>query len=418
MTKKTTNKKEAKKKLPTKKKVVAKKKATENDKVAKQKEGKTEALKKAEEEWKEATAPKPEEEKKPERRIVKAGTTEATICVCQCGKTAFEITKQTTTAVSLKCASCGHEMSVKGPVAITHVKELEVQAAIKESIVRPDPTYQASTKKKERTKEQEEEAAKYTMLRFRVLVTAKNSTIDRAMESVRLENAADDEYKQQTWQGHALEYICADHLAGVRPDILSHLDKIEEDIEALIKKEKEEGTGEASLTRKVRDAKQKMREKSAVALGIIKPAKKKPPKKTEKKKDDDERIKDDGRLLGVIKRTLIEFAEAYREEWGKTLGLLINIGMAEAIKKADKDGGFVIEARGDVRTRDKAGRTPSVVFWLEAETTEMASLEFDLEYQEAYEMDLPTAVMEVVEIIPKENVDWEMPVFCTSREEK
>ena len=422
-TKKTTKKtvpakKKVAKKTPTKK-VPAKKKVAKKTSAKKDPEkADSPAREKADKSWKDATAPKEPEKPAPARKMVKPGTMEATIVVCQCGKTAFEITKQTTTAVSLKCASCGHELSVKGPVAITHVKENEVLAAIKESIVRPDPTYQASTKKKAQTPEQEAEAAKYTMLRFRVLIEAKDSVIDKAMEAVRLENSSDDNYKQQTWQGHALEYICADYLSGVNPEILSHIDQIEEDIEKLIKAEKEDGTGEASLTRKVRDTRQKLREKAAAEMGIIKPAKKKPAKKTEAKRDDDERIKDQDRLLKIVKNTMIDFAETYREERKKTLGLLINVTVPEAVKRSNKDGGFVIEVRGDKRTRDKTGNTPSVVFWLEKETPTMAELELEIEYQDAYELELPTAELEIVEIVPKENVTWEMPAFCTSREEK
>lgn len=398
-------------------------------KTTEKKEGgtKSPAVQEAEERWATETAPKPPPEPEPEeikaKKIVKGSTVETMIIVCQCGKTGFEVKKKTSTAVALTCAACGHEMSVKGPVAITHVGEDEVLVAVRESIIRPDPDYKASTKKAP-TPEQEEAKKKYTMLRFRTLIEAKEKVIDKALEAVRLMNAGDDEYKQQTWQGHALEYVCADFLSGVDPEILAHIEQIEEHIETLIKSENEKGTMPATLTRKVRDARQKERERAAAELGIIKPAKqdtksKKKKKKNEPVKDDDERLNDNGRLDKCVKAALIDMAETYRTESGQTLGMLIGVSMAEAQKRADKDGGFIVEARGDERTRDKVGGRPTIRFWFEKEIPAMAELEIEIDYQEEYEIDLPTAEMEIVEIVPaNEPAEWEMPAFCTGREEK
>jgi len=344
---------------------------------------------------------------------------ETAIVVCQCGCTSFNIDKQTKTSVTLACTKCGDKTSVKGPVALAQVDDNEVKAAIERSVVRPDPDYDPSAGKEKKPTLSEQG---YTMLRFRVGLEAKENTIDRALECIRVRNCNDAEFKDQTWQGHALEYLCAEHLSGEDPQVIAIVDEMHEEADAAAKEAEEAGKKKSAVTRKVRETRQRVMERGAAQIGIIE--KKEAPSAKPKQQElppaneiDPDTIPDDGKLEESVKKTLIEFAEEYREDTGDTIGLLIGKSPAETMKKAERDGGFAILVVGDDNTRTRANKVPSICFWIEKEPADRA-LELSLEYEDAF--DVPVG-LDVIEIVPADfdnmdpNEKWEMPTFCQSR---
>ncbi len=344
---------------------------------------------------------------------------ETAIVVCQCGCTAFNIDKQTKTSVTLVCTKCSDKTSVKGPIALAQVNDDEVKAAIAKSVIRPDPDYDPDAGKDKKPTLSEQG---YTMLRFRVGLEAKVNTIDRALECIRVRNCTDADFKDQTWQGHALEYLCAEHLSGEDPQVIAIVDEMHEEADAAAEEAEQAGKKKSAITRKVRETRQRVMERSAAQIGIVE--KKKAPSNKPKKKPqppvneiDPDTIPDDGKLEKSIKKTLIEFAEEYREDTGDTIGLLIGKSQAETMKKAERDGGFAICVVGDDNTRTRANNVPNVCFWIEKEPADRA-LELSLEYEDAF--DVPVG-LDVIEIVPADfdNMDpsekWEMPTFCQSR---
>ncbi len=363
-------------------------------------------------------------QKKTTRREVQA-TVETTIVVCQCGSATFDVDSQTKTAVALSCSKCGCKTSVKGPVGLVNVPAGEIAAAVK-SPVRPDPDYEPSknSKEKKKDKEDKEDDKKYTMLRFRVLIDAKEKVIDRAMLASRVMNCADPNFKAQVWQGHSLEYMAADFLSGCDPAVLEVVNEIESEAEEAAKEAEAAGKNAAAVSRKVRETRQRVMEKGAAQIGIIEPGGKDTPPLPgieAKPEDDDGLVPDGGRLVEAVKKTLIEYAEEHREDTGKTIGLLMDVPVHEAVKRSKKDGGFVIMVTGDQRTKNVGGMVPSMCFWMSMEPNDKA-LEFEIEYSDLFEADLPTAEMKILEMLPAswDNMAkakrWPMPSFCGGRE--
>jgi len=353
---------------------------------------------------------------------------ETTIVLCQCGSTSFNLKKKTKTAVELECSKCNDKTSVKGPVALTQVSKQEVALAIKESVVRPDPDYKPKAKASGGKPIEDEKA--YTMLRFRIGIEAKESVVDRALEAVRVLNNDDEEYKKQTWQGHALEFICADFVAGCDPQALVIVDEIEEEMELLAAKSKEEGKEEKDIKRIIRDAKKKARDKAVDAtIKAVKPKKrKKPEEKKEELKTENEvepeterKIYDKGRLLESVQKTLKYYKEEYENERDEMLGVEVSFDYEEVAKRAEQKGGYVVKIIGDNRTKNSGEERPEVYAWITAEDKEIP-LNFDIEYSDAMEKDLRDADVKVVEMIPEDydKLDkedtWEMPAFCEERE--
>lgn len=383
----------------------------------------------AEKQWEKATAEKPPEEIAPigvkPKKLVHSATTEAIVLVCQCNKTKFNVSKRTATAVALKCSECGHDVSVKGTIAIANVDSDEVTAAITESAISPDPSFRAKGKKGGGDDDDDDDgkiSEKKCMFRAAFTKEVKR-VLDRALGIIRLMNGGSDEYRAQTWQGNALEFMAADFIAGADPEIVAYYDQLQEELEKYVEELKREGVKDSSIARKRRDRDQSLRDKIAVDMGLVDPPTKKTPSKksrktTESVTDDDDRISDEGRLQKCIKEALIDAAEGYRIRTGNSLGMLLDVSMNEALSRADKDGGFVVEVRGDERTKDSIGSRPTFIFWFEKEPPEFHSLELPLDYSDEYEIILPSAQLEVIEIVPQKESNWTMPTMCTGREER
>lgn len=352
---------------------------------------------------------------------------ETTIVVCQCGSTSFNLKKKTKTAVELKCTKCGDKTSVKGPVAITQIEKEEVALAVKESVVRPDPDYEP----KSSGKKPKEDDKEYTMLRFRIGVEAKEAVVDRALEAVRVLNNDNEEYKKQTWQGHALEFICADFISGCDPQALVIVDEIEEEMQLLAEKAKKDGKADKDIKRIVRDAKKKTREKAVESMDSKKIKKK---KKEKQKRNEEElatenklefetekTIHDKGRLLNSVKKALNNYKEQFENERDEMLGTEISFDYNELAKKSEKNGGYIIKIVGDKRTKNSGGETPQVYVWMSAEDIQI-TMYFELEYLDIMDRELRDAEAKVIEIIPEdyyeldEDEKWQMPTFCEGRE--
>lgn len=364
-------------------------------------------------------------------------TSEATIVVCQCGNTGFNVKKQTKTAVSLSCSKCGCDTSVKGPVALANVPQNEIQAAVSESVVRPDPEYKPKKKDDAGGNVEGSEEKKYTMLRFKVGIEAKKNVIDRAMEVVRVMHCDDQKFGSQMWQGHALEYIAAEILAGCDPNALDIVDEMNAAVIAIDKEMSEAGKKKALIKRRIRDEKLRIMRTLAVQYGLIDEILNTNKKSKQKKKSDDAKcdnndpgdsffaedhglIVDDGRLSVAVKRAFLECSREYFEETRDKLPIMIDIGRLEAMKRAEKDGGFVIIIYGDSRTCSVGGKRPESVVWLGMEPSDMA-LEVDLIYSEVMDDILQDGEVEIIELLPEnyetmdEKAQWEAPSFCTGR---
>ena len=342
---------------------------------------------------------------------------EATIVLCQCGCTAFNVVSQTRTSVSLSCTECGNKTSVKGPVALANVSDDELKSAVGESVVWPDPEYEPKKKK-----EDVEGKKKTLMLRFGVDPDAKVNVIDRAFLGVRIANYGEEEYRTQMWQGHALEYLCADWLAGAEPSVLELIEEVTEASESAMKKAGDEGKTDSVVARRGREARRRAIEQGTARLGIVEPGGGKETieevSMEEPVKKDDGRIDDEGRLSKAVKKAFINYAEEYREDTGNTLGLLIDVSLADATSRANKQGGFVVCVLGDERTKAVGGRRPTAYVWISSEPANM-SLELEMEYSDIYEGVLDDAEVMITEVLPPDwdkVIQWAMPTFCHGRE--
>ncbi len=351
-------------------------------------------------------------------------TMESIIVVCQCGCTVFNVDSKTKTAVSLSCAKCGDKTSVKGPVALANVPSTEIMKAVKTPVM-PDPDYEpkkATSKKSSEAEQGAENEQKYTMLRFRVGIEAKNNVIDKAMEAVRIMNCADSNFRAQTWQGHALEFLCADFLSGCDPSVLAVVNEMDEAVKAAVEQAESEDKKPTVVSRKARDVRLKTLEQGAARLGIIEQKVQSPSRtpRAPKEKDADDRVRDNGMLKQAVQKALISYAEEYRADTGDTIGLMINVTVADAVKRSNRDGGFVVKVVGDERTRNVGRQTPITYFWMSMEP-QGRELELVPEYSSVLNEKLQDAQLQIVELLPanwnelSEDQRWEMPSFCTDR---
>lgn len=257
----------------------------------------------------------------------------------------------------------------------------------------------------------------YMNLRFRVSMIAKEKTIDAAMEAIRIINFGDNRFKNQSWQGHALEYLAADFLAGCDPAITALVYENKQKLKDLTDEVTKDEKGKSYSARKARELNQRLIKSGAEQLGLIENASN---VITKEENQDDDRINDDGRLTKAMKTAFLEYTYEYNDETGKTIPVLLGVPLEEATKQADKHGGFVIEILGDERTKTKAGKTPVFYMWLENEPNDRG-LELEIEYSDHFEDDLPTAEIKVIEILPKnwEEINdesrWNKPSFCIDR---
>jgi len=201
-------------------------------------------------------------------------TEETRVLTCQCGSTAYDVTGRTKTQVTLTCAKCGLKCSVKGNVATVRVRQQEIEYAVQNTVVSPEPNLENSSgKNAEPSGEKVGDGTggdghpKKKLYKFSVFEDQR-PTVDRAMQAVRVKNCSDDRFREQTWQGHALEYICADFLSGCEHQVLQIVDAMDaaqEDAERLA-----EADGKKKPTpKKIRELRSKVRDKLARESGIL-----------------------------------------------------------------------------------------------------------------------------------------------------
>ncbi len=398
-------------------------------------------------------------------------TSETRILACQCGSTRFDVKKRTRTAISLVCSKCGLRASVKGNVATVRVRQTEITYALEHTVVTPDDSPPNDGDGDDSGDKVGDGAgglgAEYTTLRFRVMKGDQLDVIERAMEAARVANCADDKFREQTWQGHTLEFICADFLSGCTHDVLQIVDAMDAAQEDALRIAESDGKAEPNA-RKLRELRAKVRDKLAVESGLL-PVEmlsedtrqldlldgtqkdgadedagdenagdeddKDEGAETEADADADDAdadereeqgvtVPDGGRLSKAVRATLESYhgdavsADVAKDhlpesvvEDGPTPSNLL-------IKRWTKSGGYLVRILGDKRTVDANGERAAVCAWISAEPPDVV-LDFDLEYDDMTDEILGDGVVEVVELLPpdyKEIEQWAKPHFVDRRE--
>lgn len=355
-----------------------------------------------------------------------------TILVCQCGHTQFEIKKRTKTSVSLACDQCGGKLSVKGSLATpVRAPAGEVAVAISKNRVDPDPG--AQTKSSSPTLSEQG----YRTLRFRVS-DGEYEVIRRGMETVRVLNCKDDKYRNQQWQGAALEFMSADFMAGADPRALQVVSQMED---AITEEQARylERTGQTNLTkRRIRTIRNAVRDRVAEQLGLVGSDKYVPPpdqtaagraeyeeaKKLQRQEEDaDERLADDGRLFQAVVQAMTDYRRQLNDELDQDVELLIGKGhqRADVEHRWISGGGNLFKVLGDSATKDGAGQRPEVYLWMEG-TVDEATPDLDLAYTEKWEDVLDDVELEVVELVPSDYDElddqdkWDLPPIARRRE--
>lgn len=393
-----------------------------------------------------------------------ANTSETRILACQCGSTRFDVKKRTRTAISLVCSKCGLRASVKGNVATVRIRQTEITYALEHTVVTPDDSPPNDGDGDDSGGKVGDGAgglgAEYTTLRFRVMKGDQLDVIERAMEAARVANCADDKFREQTWQGHTLEFICADFLSGCTHDVLQIVDAMDAAQEDALRIANVDGKAEPNA-RKLRELRAKVRDKLAVESGLLPVEKlsedtrqldlpdgtqendsedegdddKDEGAEAEDEADtetdaDDEReeqeasVPDGGRLEKAVRATLEGYygdAVSANVEKDHLPESVVEDGPTPSsllIKRWTKSGGYLVRILGDKRTFDAKGERASVCAWISAEPPDVV-LDFDIEYDDATDEILGDGVVEVVELLPpdyKEIEQWDQPHFVDRRE--
>ena len=306
-------------------------------------------------------------------------TEETRILVCQCGSTSFVDKKTTKTAVVFRCQKCGADTSVKGRVAVVRAAREEVSFAVTSKLTSPTPP----PEKEDGTKADDQPADKdkptlgeqgYIQYRFRVSKDADESTIRPAMEAIRVMNCKDDRFRAQTWQGQALESICADFLAGCDPRVLQVV-QAQEEVVAAEAARVAANEGRTLTARKKARIRATVRDEMAERLGIVQPdAEKYEPEPAPEmeasvkeyeamqaakaaEEEADDRVPDDGALSMALTEARNELLRV-RPEANIRVG-----GPSEEVafrRLADEKGWYMIQALGDERTRTTNGKRPII----------------------------------------------------------
>lgn len=359
-------------------------------------------------------------------------TEETAILVCQCGCTRFDVTKTTRTAVAAACAKCGGKISVKGNIALpVRTPEAEVAYAVTDKVVRPDPNAASQAGKAPTLSEQG-----YRTLRFKIS-EEQDEVISRALEAVRVLNCTDEKFRAQQWQGSALEYVCADFLAGVDPRALSVVAQMDEAVIEATAKEMA-STGQTHLSkRRVRKLRNMVRDRVAEELGLIGTPEYVPPPdptaagrkeyedakaKQQADDDDDDRMPDEDRLYNSVVGAMSEYRQSCGARGEKVQVLVARANQYQDLYQRWANGGLLLRVIGDVATRDAAGQQPVCYVWMDGEIEDL-SPDLPLAYAEAYEDVLDDVELEVVELLPKgygqrdPSDQWEQPALASKREE-
>jgi hypothetical protein len=388
-------------------------------------------------------------------------TSETRILACQCGSARFDVKKRTRTAISLVCLKCGLRASVKGNLATVRVRQQEITYALEHSVVTPDDSQVPPDDDDDGEAPGDGQGglgAEYVTRRYRHLKDVMETVVDRAFEAVRVMNCADDKFREQTWQGHALEAICADFLAGCSHDVLQIVDAMEAAEEDAVRIATQDGKPEPNA-RKIRDLRAKVRDKLAVESGLLEPSMlgddarqldlpvdgddadadadaddKAEADANEEDADDDQdsdaeddapvSVSDGGRLLKAVSATLETYNNDAVDAGVKGPDLpeyVVCDGAtptAAMVKRWTKAGGYLVRILGDKRTTGKDGKRAAMCAWIAAEPSELA-LDFSIEYDDATDDILGDGAVEVVELLPpdyKEIDHWDQPHFADRRE--
>ena len=403
-----------------------------------------------------------------------APTSETRILACQCGSTGFDVKKRTKTAISLVCAKCGLRASVKGNVATVRVRQQEIMYALAHTIVTPDDTPDdddGGTDPGDAVGDGSGPTGpEYITLRFRIMKGDQKDGIDRVMEKIRIMNCADDKFRDQTWQGHALEYMAADCESGMPDWVHQTYDAMEAAEADAYRIAEQDGKAEPNA-RKIRDLRAKVRDKLAYEMGVLPPEMmgedarqldlpeskndgetadqggetedpgeeeepdddsdaEEPDNEPDDEPDDDsdaeepEPVPDEGRLLKAVQTTLETYYQDAKDAGAQGDELpefVVRDGAMppdDMIQKWSKEGGYLIRILGDKRTVNGDGSRASVVAWVATEPADLA-LDFSLEYDDATDDLLGDGAVEVVELLPPDysEIDqWPQPHFADRRE--
>lgn len=357
-------------------------------------------------------------------------THETRILVCECSSTKFEVKKQTKTSVSLECEKCQRTMSVKGSTALVRIGETEITYAVKEHIIGPDPDAGKNKDGGEVDKKPTLSSQGHVMLRFK-LTPNQRDLINRASECIRIMNVKDEKYREQQWHGSALEFMAADFISGVDPNVLLVVEAMEEAADIEIKKAEDEGVTQAVTKRKVRRIRAKVRDEMSIKLGIVE-SKNYEPEKLEPEPEPEpfykevpprKTIPDGGRFMRSIKKALEEYSEQCTEEAGVPVEVLVEYpGRSTPIRNHWKRaGGFLVRVLGDKKMADVKGKRPEAIVFV-SDDVSGCTLDFETSYDDAVSDLLPENSIEVIEILPSgfkdmpEDEQWSGPHFVDRRE--
>jgi hypothetical protein len=345
---------------------------------------------------------------------------ESTVALCQCDGTKFKVKRQTRTTVILECENCGSISSFKGSVAPVPVDEIELISAISNRAIRPMPI---ALKPDEEEIDHDGEGRAPTLLergfrtlRFRV-DNDQFAVVERAMEAVRVLNISDEQYRQQTWQGAALEAIAADFLSGVDPKVLEIVDAMAERVEKAKADYSGKNEGRELPRRRITAIASETRDKMATDLGLLKPIEAPPPIVSEEEAashreyeeqgrrklldaEADIRIQDCGRLRECILEALVERSDAIVAAGGDRPKYYVGGGnqYTECLRHWAERGGHLFEITGDKRTTDEAGGLPILYLW----ALDLESMpDLDLAYDVAYENVISDTELTVSELVRK-----------------
>ena len=358
-------------------------------------------------------------------------TAEAKILVCQCQSTAFEVKRQNKTSVSLECAKCGARTSVKGAVATARVGSKEMSYAVTSTLTGPNagPAGEGESTGDGSGKDPNvgPNGERYTSFRFRVTDEIA-AVVRRALEAIRVQNMRSEKYRAQDWQGHAIEALAADFLAGCPAAVLAVVDAMDEAVAREVAAA--EADGKKWTKRKERDLRSKVREQVAVQLGVAESTEYKPEpdpiveesRQTEKKQEEarekeksDPRVEDLGRLHKAVVAAVADYVNEGLCERGE---IRVFEKPHDAEKCWDRNGGLLLRVEGDERSRTTTGRTPQLFVWMQ----EDYSPEIPLCYSEEIDDDIPGAVITVIELLPpdydklQDEDQWEKAVIADKRE--
>ncbi len=438
---------------------------------------KSKAAVKVDKKSKNEPAAKPKDEPGTEAQGAEGGqlTAETKILACQCGSTRYDVKKRTRTAVALVCAKCGLRTSVKGSVATVRVRQVEIEYAIKHTVVTPESEPDDASGGPAPGEKVGDGTGgvgeKYITLRYRIMKGNQKDVIDRAMEAIRVANCSHDKFREQSWQGHALEYICADFLSGCSHDVLQIVDAMDASVEDAERLAEQDGKV-APAPRKIRDLRATVRDKLALESGILpadyfgeegddrqldlpetgefvcpecdKPVaesdtvcphcavvfieddnKGSDGDKPEEEKPDP--VADGGRLAKAVSAALETYnieAVSADVDMDERPNFLVRPGFVPPKDLVDKwtgSGGYLIRILGDERTVDADGNRAAVCVWIAAEPHDIA-LDLDTEYDDATDDILGDGIVEVVELLPanydkiKKANQWAQPHFADRRE--